>query len=100
MNLRRVLVVIAVLAAVRVFYVHEHTWYVGPFPPAVTPKVEYADRDYHDPHRQSRIEPNFVRVGTTMGGGDIYAPRGPRTTTVINVVDDGRVFAYDLMGGP
>jgi hypothetical protein len=86
--------------AVRVIYVHDKTWEYRLFPSSTPPKVAYHARDYTRGDAKAKVDAGFVRSGTTMGGGVIYAPTGYRTATVIDVVDGRRVVAYDLMGGP
>jgi hypothetical protein len=86
--------------AVRVMYVHDKTWEYRLFPSSTPPKVHYQDRDYSRGSDQPRLDAGFVRSGETMGGGVVYAPAGPRTATVIDVVDGHRIIEYSLMGGP
>ena len=90
------------LAAVglRLWHVHDETWEWRLNPSATPPKVAYRDRDYSRSAEAAQISQGFVRSGETMGGGTIYAPPGPRTTTAIDVVDGDRVVEYGLLGGP
>jgi hypothetical protein len=71
--------------ALRVMYVHDKTWEYRLFPTSTPPKVGYHSREYSKGDVRAKVDAGFVRSGTTMGGGVIYAPSGYRTATLIDV---------------
>lgn len=72
------------------------------FVPSVAPERLTVDgRDYRRGDLDTEVYPNWVKRGTTSGGGTIYVLADTRgTPTVLWVKKGTKVWGYDLIGGP
>ena len=107
-----VLLVLAVaVLAVQVVRVHEATGEFRLTPSVSPPQLTEYHRHYRRSSPPGEALPGDVQeIGETSGGGEVFGPRhialqgipeGPVVPTVLWVRDnDGKVWTYELVGGP
>src|SRR4051794_22402384 len=97
-----VIVVLGLLVAADLTYVHSKTWEWRLTPSATPLLVTFSDRDYHKAADHTAEPVRGKPMGRTFGGGVIYAEKSPQGTAppVIQVMSGRRVVEYALMGSP
>jgi hypothetical protein len=95
-------VVAGFLVFAHVSRVHDQTREWAWTPSAASPMITYEGRHYLKQGASKGLAADYVRLGRTGGGGEIFGPDlPPRSRQVgLQVRADSLVYDYTLSGGP
>ena len=95
------LVLVLLGAVVQAVHIHQQDGQWSLVPSVAPERLTVAGRDYMRGDIDTQVYANWVKRGTTSGGGTIYMlGDAPGTPTVLWVRKGTEIWGYDLIGGP
>lgn len=99
--MRALLVLVVLAAGAQAVRIHDQDGQWALVRSAAPDRLTLDGRDYRRGDRDTEVYADWVKRGTTSGGGTIYTlASSTGTPTVLWVRDGDRVWGYGLVGGP
>jgi len=100
-TLLAVLVLLVLGAGFQAVHIHHQDGQWALVPSAAPDRLTLSGREYQRGDLDTEVYPDWVKRGTTSGGGTIFTlASSTGTPTVLWVRKGDKVWGYDLIGGP